>query len=67
MVGIYPGGICPGGICPAGICPAGICPDTVKNVCVQFLHKTATLIYAVKPPLTTYLAKGSEVIPHHKA
>ena len=32
------------------------------NLCVQFLHKTVTLIYAVKPPfshLTTYLGSDS--------
>ena len=37
------------------------------NLCAQFLHKTAILIYAVNLPLvasyrTTYLGKGSAVI-----
>ena len=42
------------------------------NLCVQFLHKTATLIYAVKPPVSRLLrhswVKGSDAIlgPHHK-
>ena len=46
-----------------------------KNVCTQFLHKTATLIYILNRPLiasyglTKYLCKGSDVIhgSHRKA
>ena len=46
------------------------CPElnyySCTNLCAQFLHKTATLIYAVNRPLvasfTTYLRKGSDAI-----